>query len=85
MDVAAIPAVQRLSQLPIVADPSHSTGKWCLVALAAVAVGAHGRLIEVHPNPDVAKCDGPQSLAFENFDLLMAQVKALNSVRQVPV
>ena len=85
MDVAAIPVIQRLSHLPIVADPSHSTGKWYLVtpvALAAVAAGAHGLLIEVHPNPDLAKCDGPQSLTFENFRLLMDQVKAINSVRQ---
>ncbi len=88
MDVAAIPVIQRLSHLPIVADPSHSTGKWYLVtpvALAAVAAGAHGLLIEVHPNPDMAKCDGPQSLTFENFSLLMGQVKALNSVRREPV
>ena len=88
MDVAAIPVIQRLSHLPIVADPSHSTGKWYLVtpvALAAIAAGAHGLLIEVHPNPDLAKCDGPQSLTFENFNLLMDQVKALNSVRQAPV
>ena len=84
LDVAAIPVIQRLSHLPIVADPSHSTGKWYLVtpvALAAVAAGAHGLLIEVHPNPDVAKCDGPQSLTFENFNLLMSQVHALESVR----
>ena len=54
LDVAAIPVIQRLSYLPIVADPSHSAGKWYLatrVALAAVAAGAHGLLIEVHPNP----------------------------------
>ena len=59
-------------------------GKWYLVtpvALAAVAAGAHRLLIEVHPNPDVAKCDGPQALTFENFDLLMAQMKAPNSIR----
>ena len=88
LDVAAIPVIQHLSHLPIVADPSHSTGKWYLVtpvALAAVAAGAHGLLIEVHPNPDAAKCDGPQSLTFQNFDLLMAQVKTLNSVRQALV
>ena len=88
MDVAAIPVIQRLFHLPILADPSHSTGKWYLVtpvALAAVAAGAHGLLIEVHPNPDVAKCDGPQSLTFENFNILMDQVKALNSVRGMPV
>ncbi len=88
MDVAAIPVIKRLSHLPIIADPSHSTGKWYLVtpvALAAVAAGAHGLLIEVHPNPDVAKCDGAQSLTFENFDSLMGQVQAVASVRQVPV
>ncbi len=55
------------------------------MALASIAAGAHGLLIEVHPNPDVAKCDGPQSLTFENFRLLMDQVKAINNVRSVPV
>ncbi|MDA0735370.1 MAG: 3-deoxy-7-phosphoheptulonate synthase, partial [Chloroflexi bacterium] len=81
LDVAAIPVIKRLSHLPIIADPSHSTGKWYLVtpvALAAVAAGAHGLLIEVHPNPDTAKCDGPQSLTFENFNLLMNQVRAVS-------
>ena len=88
LDVAAVPVIKRLSHLPIVADPSHSTGKWYLVtpvALASVAAGAHGLLIEVHPNPDVAKCDGPQSLTFENFDILMNQVHAIASVRKDPV
>lgn len=88
MDVAAIPVIQRLSHLPIVGDPSHSTGHWYLVtpvALAAIAAGAHGLLIEVHPNPDLAKCDGPQSLTFENFDKLMTQVRAVNnSLAAVP-
>jgi 3-deoxy-7-phosphoheptulonate synthase len=87
LDVAAIPVIKRLSHLPILADPSHSTGKWYLVtpvALAAVAAGAHGLLVEVHPNPDLAKCDGPQSLTFENFRDLMAQVKAIASVRRAP-
>jgi 3-deoxy-7-phosphoheptulonate synthase len=86
-DVAAIPVIQRLSHLPIVADPSHSTGKWYLVtpvALAAVAAGSHGLLVEVHPNPDLAKCDGPQSLTFDNFRLLMEQVDAIKSVRREP-
>jgi len=86
-DVAAIPVIQRLSHLPIVADPSHSTGKWYLVtpvALAAVAAGSHGLLVEVHPNPDLAKCDGPQSLTFDNFNLLMEQVDAIKSVRREP-
>jgi 3-deoxy-7-phosphoheptulonate synthase len=85
MDVAAIPVIQRLSHLPIVADPSHSTGKWYLVtpvSLAAIAAGAHGLLIEVHPNPDIAKCDGPQSLTFPNFAALMDQVQAVAGVRK---
>ncbi len=80
MDVAAIPVIKRLSHLPIVGDPSHSTGHWYLVtpvALSAIAAGAHGLLIEVHPNPDLAKCDGPQSLTFENFSNLMDQVRAV--------
>ena len=88
LDVAAIPVIKRLSHLPIIADPSHSTGKWYLVppvALAAVAAGAHGLLVEVHPNPDLAKCDGPQSLTFENFRSLMVQVHAIAAIRQQPV
>ena len=88
LDVAAIPVIKRLSHLPIVADPSHSTGRWYLVtpvALAAIAAGAHGLLIEVHPNPDTAKCDGPQSLTFENFNSLMDQTRGVAAARPVPV
>jgi 3-deoxy-7-phosphoheptulonate synthase len=88
LDVAAIPVIKRLSHLPIIADPSHSTGKWYLVspvALAAVAAGAHGLLVEVHPNPDEAKCDGAQSLTFENFRGLMDQVHALSAINLEPV
>ena len=82
MDLNAVPAIRRLSHLPIVADPSHGTGKWYFVtplAKAAVAVGADGLIIEVHPNPDLAKCDGSQSLTFENFSALMAQVKSIRA------
>ncbi len=89
LDVAAIPVIKRLSHLPIVGDPSHSTGHWYLVtpvALSAIAAGAHGLLIEVHPNPDLAKCDGPQSLTFENFASLMDQVRAVKeAVSGAPV
>jgi len=89
LDVAAIPVIQRLSHLPILADPSHSTGKWHLVtpvALAAIAAGAHGLLVEVHPNPDLAKCDGPQSLTFQNFSSMMDQVRAVvAAVQREPV
>jgi len=77
MDVSAIPVIERLSHLPIIADPSHGTGKWYLVAplaLAAVAAGADGLMIEVHPSPDHALKDGPQSLTFDNFERLVAQV-----------
>ena len=80
MDLNAIPAIHRLSHLPVVADPSHGTGRWYLVtpmARAAAAVGADGLIIEVHPNPDEAKSDGAQSLTFENFSLLMDQVRAI--------
>jgi len=77
MDISAIPIIEKLSHLPIIADPSHGTGKWYLVAplaLAAVAAGADGLMIEVHPTPDSALKDGAQSLTFENFQQLMAQV-----------
>ena len=80
LDLNAIPAVHRLSHLPIVVDPSHGTGKWYLVtplARAAAAVGADGLIVEVHPNPDAAKSDGAQSLTFDNFATLMAQVTAV--------
>jgi 3-deoxy-7-phosphoheptulonate synthase len=76
-DVSAIPLLKRLSHLPVVADPSHGTGKWYLVApvaLAAVAAGADGLLLEVHPSPDHALSDGFQSLTFDNFRALMAAV-----------
>jgi len=77
MDVSAIPIIHKLSHLPIVADPSHGTGKWYLVApmaLAAVAAGAIGLLVEVHPAPDTALKDGAQSLTFEHFEDLMRQL-----------
>jgi len=77
MDISAIPLIKKVSHLPIIADPSHATGKWYLVpslSLAAVAAGADGLIIEVHPNPDSALVDGPQSLTFENFQRLMSQL-----------
>jgi 3-deoxy-7-phosphoheptulonate synthase len=77
LDISAIPVVKKLSHLPIIADPSHGTGKWYLVtplALAAVAAGADGLMVEVHPNPDQALKDGAQSLTFDNFQQLMAQL-----------
>jgi len=78
MDVSSIPIIEKVSHLPIIADPSHAAGKWHLVpalALAAVAAGADGLLIEVHPHPDLALADGPQSLNFDTFRLLMSQLQ----------
>ncbi len=77
MDVSAIPIVHRETHLPIIADPSHGTGKWELVmplAMASVAAGADGLMIEVHPTPDTALKDGAQSLTFEHFGDLMKRV-----------
>jgi len=80
MDISAVPIIQKLSHLPVIADPSHGTGKWYLVAplaLAAVAAGADGLMVEVHPDPEAALKDGAQSLTFENFERLMSQVVAV--------
>jgi 3-deoxy-7-phosphoheptulonate synthase len=84
MDISSIPIIEKVSHLPIIADPSHATGKWYLVpplALAAVAAGADGLLIEVHPNPDLALADGPQSLNFDTFRLLMSQLLPIAKAR----
>lgn len=79
-DLTAIPLVHRLSHLPIIADPSHGTGardKVTPMARAAVAAGADGIIIEVHPNPERAKSDGAQSLYPEQFSQLMGEVRAI--------
>jgi 3-deoxy-7-phosphoheptulonate synthase len=80
MDLNAVALAKRRSHLPVIADPSHATGKWYLVgplALASVAAGADGLIIEVHPDPDRAKSDGAQSLTCENFAALMPQIGAV--------
>jgi 3-deoxy-7-phosphoheptulonate synthase len=80
MDISVIPIIEKVSHLPIIADPSHGTGKWYLVipmALAAVAAGADGIMVEVHPHPDLALKDGAQSLTFANFQQLMSQMKSV--------
>ena len=78
MDISVIPIIEKVSHLPIIADPSHGTGKWYLVipmALAAIAAGADGIMVEVHPHPDLALKDGAQSLTFANFQQLMSQIE----------
>ena len=80
LDVSAIPAVKRMSHLPVVVDPSHSARMYWMVeplALAAVAAGADGLIIEVHNDPPHAKCDGQQSLTPEHFDRLMGKMSAI--------
>ena len=89
LDLSLIPAVQRLSHLPILVDPSHGTGKRNKVtprSRAAVAVGADGLIIEVHHEPDKALSDGMQSLYPDQFDELMAQVRQIAPIlrRTVP-
>jgi 3-deoxy-7-phosphoheptulonate synthase len=74
VDINAIPLIKQISHLPIIGDPSHGTGKWSLVipvALACIAAGADGVMVEVHPNPDHALSDGAQSLNFDRFRELM--------------
>ena len=80
LDVSAIPAVKQMSHLPVIVDPSHAAGMYWMVeplALAAVAAGADGLIIEVHNDPAHAKCDGQQSLTPQKFDALMGKVSAL--------
>jgi 3-deoxy-7-phosphoheptulonate synthase len=89
LDLSLVPAVQRLSHLPIFVDPSHGTGKRNKVtplSRAAVAVGADGLMVEVHTHPDQALSDGPQSLFPDQFDELMTQVRQIAAVvgRTVP-
>ena len=85
LDLNAVPLVGELSHLPVVVDPSQATGKWSLVApmsLAAVAAGANGLIIEVHPQPNQALSDGAQSLDFAAFDRLMVEVRRVCGAMQ---
>jgi len=78
LDLNAVPVLKKLSHLPVVVDPSHGTGHWDLVApmaKAAVACGADGLIIEVHPRPEEALSDGPQSLKPTKFAQLMRELK----------
>ena len=80
LDLSAVPAIKRLSHLPVVIDPSHSAGKWWMVeplAKAAVAVGADGLIIEVHNDPQKALCDGQQSIKPDVFAKLMEDLKLI--------
>lgn len=89
LDLSAIPVLKEESHLPVVIDPSHATGRWELVkpmALAAVAAGADGVMIEVHPNPELALSDGPQSVTPARFFDIMAAIRKVAAAvdREVP-
>ena len=82
LDLSAVAAVKHLSHLPIIVDPSHGTGKWRMVkpmAFAAIAAGADGLMMEVHPNPAKALSDGPQSLTPENYNEVMRGVQKISA------
>ena len=83
LDLAAIPAVRRLSHLPVIVDPSHGTGKSYMVsplARAGVAAGADGLIIEVHDQPERALCDGAQAVTIDHYAQLVAEVRAIHNV-----
>ncbi|MBN8046863.1 3-deoxy-7-phosphoheptulonate synthase [Paraclostridium sp. AKS46] len=80
LDIAAVPIIKKETNLPVIVDPSHATGVRYLVkpmSIASLAAGADGIMVEVHPNPDEALSDGPQSLHFEEFKDLMESIKKL--------
>ncbi len=80
LDLSAVPVLKQLTHLPVIVDPSHGVGKWDLVtpmARAAVAAGADGILVEIHPNPENALSDGEQSLKIPVFNEMMRQVRLI--------
>jgi len=80
LDISSVPLIHAMSHLPIIVDPSHSGGKRELVAplaRAAVAVGADGIMVDVHPRPEVALCDGPQAITTDEIAELVADIIAI--------
>ncbi len=85
LDLSAIPAIKKLSHLPVIVDPSHAAGMWWMVeplSKAAVAVGADGLIIEVHNDPGNAKCDGQQSIKPERFKSLMESLTVMANMEK---
>lgn len=88
LDLQSIPVLKKKTHLPILVDPSHAGGKWWLVepmAMAAVAGGADGLMIEVHNNPEAALCDGPQSLKPKTFATMVEQIRRIGDVVGKPL
>ena len=80
LDISAVPCVRQMTHLPIIVDPSHATGRRDLIqplCRASLAVGADGVMVEIHPNPSEALCDGPQSLTLEDFQALVEDLRPL--------
>ncbi len=86
VDLSIIPVIRELSHLPVIIDPSHGTGRWKYVsplAKAALAIGADGLMVEVHPNPENALCDGPQSLRPDKFKAMVEEMKRIAPVLDI--
>lgn len=84
LDISAVPVIKKLSHLPVIVDPSHASGIWWMVeplAMAAIAAGADGLMVEVHNDPKNALCDGNQSITPENFRRLMKSIKEIARVQ----
>ena len=83
LDLSAVVAIKELSHLPIIVDPSHATGRRSMVrpmSMAAIAAGADGVIIEVHPHPEIALCDGDQSLRPEDFKFVMEDINRMSEI-----
>src|SRR6185312_10864841 len=86
MDISSLPVAKQWSHLPIIVDPSHAAGRrdWVgALALAGMAAGAHGIIVEVHYNPAEAQCDGPQALLPEMFKELMGQLRQIAAINKM--
>jgi len=80
LDICAVPVIKQCSHLPVIVDPSHATGRRDIIAAvsrAAVAAGADGVIVEVHPSPETALCDGDQSLHFDEFEAMMDELRPI--------
>jgi 3-deoxy-7-phosphoheptulonate synthase len=83
LDLSAVPVIKQLSHLPVVVDPAHATGRTQLIepmSLAAIAAGADGIMVEVHPDPDSALCDAAQALTLQQFDSMMQKIRAVATI-----
>lgn len=83
LDLSAVPAIKQLSHLPVIVDPAHATGRTQLIeplALAAIAAGADGVMVEVHTDPDAALCDSAQAMTLGQFDEMMTKMKAIATI-----